>query len=176
MTGDEYEGPAEAAAGPGPSWAPRAASGGNMPVLGSQHVLAARPPVPRQFRTPLAGGARPAETPTFGQMKPDLAGGPNVAPSFHWNDYRADAPAPHLASVSAPGPTPIEPPDYTSSLEQLMAARQQQGGGMQMPQFGESAAEGEAGEAGAAAEGAEAAGGEAAAGGAATLVEALGFL
>ena len=214
MIGDEqYEDAAQAAQGPGPSWAPRPANGGNigpmrtavggdMPPAGPARILAARPPIPPELRTPNAGGraffgapAGPGENAGGAfAYAPTMAakgngGVPDVpAPTYGgpFGNYTGGAPTPRPASVGAPA-EPMQLPKQ-GALDLLFAqhgqpgARQdeqqgQQGGGRPS----EGAAEGAAGEAEAGAEGAgaaEAAGGAAAGGeaGAATLVEALGLL
>ncbi len=124
LTGDEerYETAEEAAAGPGPGWAPRPRTalggdipsglGGEMPPVGQHHLLAARPP-------------------------------------HHWEDYRGDytgAPGPQTGQAEPPALHVV--PTHGAALDMMFedldrkAAQQQM---FRMPQRGGEPAEGEAG-------------------------------
>jgi hypothetical protein len=181
------------------------ANGGSLPSVGSQHALAARQPLPPEYRTPNAGGrsyfappggpglnaggAFAMTTPGQTYGKP-LGGGPKVAEPYHWEDYTgAGAPRPRSASVSAPGPSSWSPPPIMGgeALDAIMS--QHQPAQQQMPSLGGRggrAGEAEGEMAGAEGEGAAAdagAGAEAAgaaetgpAEGVGSIVEALGFL
>ncbi len=199
---EEYEGgPAEATAGPGPSWAPRPANGGNaapmrtavggdIPPAGPSRLLAARPPTPPEMR-PLNGGGRAFMTPAAGPSEngggafayaPTMAskgngGSPNVQAQQYqpFGSYTGSSgQGPHQVALSTAPPTITQPPK-SGALDMFMAQHQPQQGGGGGQQQGPQQSPGGADEAGAGEAGAAEASAGAAEGGA-SIVELMGLL
>lgn len=135
---------------------------GGDPTLGSSHLV--------------------ARGPTFGELRGNAPSTPDVpAPTYGgaFGSYSGNAPRPHQASVSTPGPMNWSPPGMDVDISQY----QHNHGGGQMPNLGGGSGEAAEGEAAGGAVGATEAGtaaetgaGAAAEGGAASIPEILGFL